>query len=200
MSEDDNWQMYRSELDACLASSTPCVPYLGQFLTQVCHQLSYNKMKAEKKEVEVKRRSNSFDNLSSLAESKEKLLRKRSSLFQHDSLQVEGGKRASTVSISAPTSPLASDDEEEEESANRCGVRIPQMKGGLDDQGRLGFSCSVEDTATESPSKHRFVQHHKNVDTSESSIDSKSSFRDKRARQGRKLQSTPIKDINGYIL
>lgn len=35
MSEDNNWQEYRDELDGCLATSTPCIPYLGQFLTQV---------------------------------------------------------------------------------------------------------------------------------------------------------------------
>ena len=36
MSEEDNWQVYRDELNGCLSSSTPCISYLGQFLTQVC--------------------------------------------------------------------------------------------------------------------------------------------------------------------
>lgn len=35
MSECENWQLYRQELEEQFSTETPLIPFLGQFLTQV---------------------------------------------------------------------------------------------------------------------------------------------------------------------
>ena len=48
MSEEDNWAMYRNDLDQQFTASTPCIPFLGVFLTQVVQQDSYNQCKPKR--------------------------------------------------------------------------------------------------------------------------------------------------------
>ena len=48
MSEEDNWAMYRNDLDQQFAANTPCIPFLGVFLTQIVQQDSYNECKPKR--------------------------------------------------------------------------------------------------------------------------------------------------------
>lgn len=41
MSEENNWQLYREKLDKHFANDTPCIPFLGLFLTQIIQNGSY---------------------------------------------------------------------------------------------------------------------------------------------------------------
>ena len=92
MSEDDNWKLYREDLDRCLSANTPCVPFLGLFLTQVVQQESYHKLRAEVGESRRgKRRSRSFEDLDICD-------------FNQDDQSKD-----LTLSVSAPTSPVGSD-------------------------------------------------------------------------------------------
>ena len=47
MSEEDNWEVYRKDLEQQFTSSTPCIMFLGVFLTQIVQQDSYNQCKAK---------------------------------------------------------------------------------------------------------------------------------------------------------
>ncbi|XP_064400571.1 uncharacterized protein LOC135346767 isoform X2 [Halichondria panicea] len=48
MSECENWQLYRRDLDDQLSSGSPVIPFLGQFLTQVVQTDSYNQAREDK--------------------------------------------------------------------------------------------------------------------------------------------------------
>ena len=215
MSEEDNWQRYRNEIDTCLASSTPCIPYLGQFLTQVCHQLSYNKMRAEKEEVTDRRgRSRRFPPLTTLGGGGEREkeaveLRLSSSFRKSSQLAVNTDKRASTTSLSAPASPVALDDETEEVAMRFERARIQQQQRSTEaeDNQSLEFelSLSLDSRALNSPmSPH--------PPTSSGTDTSGSSCYESRKRTTATLSSrhapekgltafhsTPVKDANGYI-
>ena len=201
MSEDNNWQMYRDDLDGCLSSAVPCIPYLGQFLTQVCHQLSYNKMRAEKEEVRIRRRSKSFigitDNL--LHREKELVqLRRRSNSFHRNSLELCGERRASATSVSTPVSPVVSDEECDslEGEEKKC---IEQTGSpGQDDSRSLELSLSLDDRALDLPmSQPEAVEQ----DPLEGCTDLIKTPTRKRSSQRSfaNFQSTPVKDANGYI-
>ena len=41
MSEVNNWQLYRNQLNKHLASNTPCIAFLGVYLTEVVHHGCY---------------------------------------------------------------------------------------------------------------------------------------------------------------
>ena len=177
MSEDDNWQSYRSELNTCLSSATPCIPYLGQFLTQVCHQLSYNKLKEEVQVVQSLPSPSSFLPLSLGKERSEEVqLRRRSRSFHGSTPHIVEVKRASTASLSAPTSPAGSDGEEDEDenSTRRQSVRISQVyRTGTSDSQSIEFSLPLDNRALGSSSP--LPQGEESLDTSESSLNSKSS-------------------------
>ena len=216
MSEENNWQDYRDELDGCLASSTPCVPYLGQFLTQVCHQLSYDKMRAEKEEVQLRRRSRSFVGV---ADEKREGggrvgdFRRRSNSFHRGSLEMSSARKTSTTSLSTPVSPVVSEDESEssknskggEEGSGRRHV-IAQVGKTIimdEDSQSLEFSIDLDDqelvlpmsqpepTSIVSPGSPEGDKYHNKI------------LARKKRRLSQKLisnfHSTPVKDANGYI-
>lgn len=41
MSEENNWQRYRNELNKHMARSTPCIAFLGVYLTEIIHHGCY---------------------------------------------------------------------------------------------------------------------------------------------------------------
>ena len=154
--------------------------------------------KSDKKENESKRRSNSFGDLLLFSDGKkEKISRKRSGSFHQNSPLTNEKKRASTISLSVPTSPLVSDDEDDEENSTKMtGIRIPEMKHTTQNK-RLGLSHSVDETsAGQNSSQIRFLVNQRSIDTSESSLDS---YRSRNTDPRLKFHSTPVKDINGYI-
>ena len=59
MSEEDNWQLYRRELDLLAAAGTPFIPFLGNFLTQVVQTQSFESLK--QKRTQLRRRSSVFE-------------------------------------------------------------------------------------------------------------------------------------------
>lgn len=65
MSEDNNWELYRKDLDSQLASNVPSIPFLGVFLTQVVQQESYNVMKS-KENIPDKRKPSVYETYSIL--------------------------------------------------------------------------------------------------------------------------------------
>lgn len=210
MSEENNWQLYRDELDGCLASATPCIPYLGQYLTQVCHQLSYNKMRAEKDEVKLRRRSQSFVGMADSERKKDvMLLRRRSSSFHRGSLEFCGEtctKRTSATSISTPVSPLVSEDENESpEHEEGNGVRVILQTGRTntdEDAQSLEFSLSLDDRALDmsalQPESSDTTTY---LPTVESDEQGRSGVRKRLPSQKSivNFHSTPVKDANGYI-
>ncbi|XP_065910827.1 uncharacterized protein [Dysidea avara] len=46
MSEEDNWKTYKNELKEVMSSKNLCVPFLGQFLTQIVQQETVNDLKS----------------------------------------------------------------------------------------------------------------------------------------------------------
>lgn len=150
MSEEDNWQLYRKELGRRLASDTPCVPFLGLFLTQVVQQESYHKMRVEKDECPSssspgRRRSSSFGNC----------------IVNSCALEAEKREwRGSVLSSSAPASPACSDDEEDCDGS----VALP------------GKNLTYRDIDTALLGPSLFAQ--SSLATSESSLDSKCSLED----------------------
>ena len=208
MSEENNWQSYRDELDGCLASTTPCIPYLGQYLTQVCHQLSYSKMRAEKDEVKLRRRSKSFVGTESERKKEAMRLRRRSSSFHHSSLEFgRDGKRASVASVSTPVSPVISEDENESlEHEGRSSVRVVQQTGRTDaeeDAQSLEFSLSLDDRALDmSVSQSQTADVTASLPAANSNDLGRSGGSRKRLssqKSIRNFHSTPVKDANGYI-
>lgn len=201
MSEDNNWQMYRDDLDGCLSSTAPCIPYLGQFLTQVCHQLSYNKMRAEKEEVRIRRRSKSFIGITDNHLHREKelvQLRRRSNSFHRNSLELCGDRRSSATSMSTPVSPVVSDDESDSlgEREKKC---IEQTGSpDQDDSQSLELSLSFDDRALDLPmSQPEAVEQ----DPLEGCTDLMKTPTRRRSSQRSmaNFQSTPVRDANGYI-
>ena len=127
---------------------------LASYLTQVCHQLSYNKMKAEKEEVRICRRSKSFigitDNL--LHREKELVqLRRLLNSFNRNSFELCGERRASAAIMSTPVSPVVSDKEchslegEEKKCIEQTG------SPGQDDSQSLELSLSLDDRTLDLP-------------------------------------------------
>ena len=202
MSEENNWQMYHDELDGCLSTGTPCIPYLGQFLTQVCHQLSYDKMRAERNEVKLRRRSRSFVGVADDHRKEVIQLRRRSNSFHRGSLELGGvgGKRSSVASLSTPVSPLVSEDEHEGASMI---VQQARDAGSEEDTQSLEFSLSLDDRVLESSTINQPEAKSTPVDSSSnaSSPDDppNSTARRLSHRQSiMKFHSTPVKDANGY--
>ena len=218
MSEENNWQVYRDELDSCLASSVPCIPYLGQFLTQVCHQLSYDKMRAEREEVRLRRRSRSLAGMADKRKiSRVRDFRRRSRSFNRTSLVLSGPGDVSTLaaSLSTPVSPVESEDEtepskddesyktEEEES-----IRVVEQVRRNDeeeDSQSLEFSLSLDDHALDMSSSQ---PHSTSLIPSGPHEDEKDDHHTMpvtrlRKRSSQKVvdtfHSTPVKDANGYI-
>ena len=215
MSEENNWQDYRDELDGCLATSTPCVPYLGQFLTQVCHQLSYDKMRAEKEEVQLRRRSRSFVGV---ADEKREGggrvgdFRRRSNSFHRGSLEMSSMKETSTTSLSTPVSPVVSEDESEssknskgeEEGGGRHHVIAQVGKTGMDEDSQsLEFSIDLDDQELVLPMSQPEPTSIVSPDSPEGDKHHNKTLARKKRRLSQKLisnfHSTPVKDANGYI-
>ena len=46
MSEEDNWRVYKNELKEVMSSKNLCVPFLGQFLTQIVQQEAVDDLKS----------------------------------------------------------------------------------------------------------------------------------------------------------
>lgn len=59
MSEEDNWQLYQKELDRLVASHTPFIPFLGNFLTRVVQMQSFEDLKQKSRS--LTRRSSIFE-------------------------------------------------------------------------------------------------------------------------------------------
>ena len=167
MSEEDNWKLYREDLERNLTTGASCIPFLGLFLTQVVQQESYHKMRAEKNADHVlKRRSSSFGNCTLKA-------------MQANILRA----REACSSVSAPTSPLFTDDEED--------LDQPSKHKGADDRPRTNESAI--DKSSPLVQQSSFA-------TSESSLDSKCSVEDSlKHRKSTDLQSTPARKTNDYI-
>ena len=49
MSEEDNWRTYKIELKEIASSKNHCVPFLGQFLTQIVQQETVNDLKSHRR-------------------------------------------------------------------------------------------------------------------------------------------------------
>ena len=100
------------------------------------------------------------------------------------------------ISLSAPTSPLESDGEHDENSTEMTGIQIPEMKPTAQSR-KLGLSHSVDETSgVKNSSQIRFLANQRSIDTSESSLDS---YRSRNTDPRLKFHSTPVKDLNGYI-
>ena len=216
MSEENNWQVYRDELDGCLASSAPCVPYLGQFLTQVCHQLSYDKMRAEKEEVQLRRRSQSFvgmvDENRKEGGGRAGEFRRRSNSFHRSSLEVSGVKE---TSLSTPVSPVVSEDESEssknskgedaESESSHLHHRVVAQMGrrdGEEDSQSLEFSLDLDDQELPLPMSQPEPTSIGSPESPEGGDKPHSKAfprRKKRRPSITNFHSTPVKDANGYI-
>ena len=89
MSEENNWQLYREKLDKHLADDTPCIPFLGLFLTQIIQHGSYK----------VIRRARELNKSSSFSSY---------SVYRTRRLKTEKNSDSSLVSSrSVPSSPVA---------------------------------------------------------------------------------------------
>ena len=155
MSEDDNWKLYREDLDRCLSTNTPCIPFLGLFLTQVVQQESYHKLRAEKFVGDSRRgnrRSRSFEE------------------FDIHDLNQDDKSKDLTLSVSAPTSPVDSDDEDMERFSNLTGEDHFEGNGE-------GFVISNPSARHEVKTNLLRLQQN-GLATSESSLDSKCSVDD----------------------
>ena len=155
MSEDDNWKLYREDLDRCLSTNTPCIPFLGLFLTQVVQQESYHKLRAEKFVGDKRRgnrRSRSFEE------------------FDIRDLNQDDKSKDLTLSVSAPSSPVDSDDEDMERFSNL--TREDHFEGNSE-----GFVISNPSARHEEKSNLLRIQQN-GLATSESSLDSKCSVDD----------------------
>ena len=149
MSEDDNWKLYREDLDRCLSANTPCVPFLGLFLTQVVQQESYHKLRAEKFISESrrgKRRSRSFEE------------------FDICDFNQDDQSKDLALSVSAPTSPVGSDGDDS--------FSNDQFEGN-------GEAFVISNLSTSHEEKNPLLRIQQNgLATSESSLDSKCSMDD----------------------
>ena len=88
MSEENNWQLYREKLDNDIANDTPCIPFLGLFLTQIIQHGSYK----------VLRRARELNKSSSFSSY---------SVYRTQRSESGRNKRSSLVSSrSVPSSPL----------------------------------------------------------------------------------------------
>ena len=164
MSEEDNWKLYRQDLDRCLTTNTPCVPFLGLFLTQVVQQESYHKMREENNTGAGKngrRRSSSFGAY-------------RVHSCTEDNKVKKLTWRASTLSISAPTSPVGSD--YEDNGAENFGS-LAGIKHQFED-GNEGFVISNPAAIHSEKAALLLHMQQNGLATSESSLDSKCSVDD----------------------
>lgn len=55
MSEDSNWKTYKIELKEVTSSKKHCVPFLGQFLTQILQQETVNDLKFQRRKSQDRR-------------------------------------------------------------------------------------------------------------------------------------------------
>ena len=87
MSEENNWKLYREKLDRHFADGTPCIPFLGLFLTQIIQHGSYTVLRRARE----LNKSSSFSNYS---------------MYRTRRLQNQRNSGSSLVSRSVPSSPV----------------------------------------------------------------------------------------------